>query len=929
MYMDFMMFAAIAMATDVIILYRILSSDMKYQKNGLKQLVILALFHNAIDIFWGLTYYNRIGMGTVGLYISTYMYFFSNAVLSFAWFMFLYHLMYGKPKRWVVIASSVPMLIVFLMEIINPWTGVLFTIGDTVQTYSRGTWYSLERIMTTVSMYIIFICSIIKLVSSQQKKKYMLITVFALVPLLLDTLKIFFVNIPSTSVEFQLTLLIVYIFMSAERSDNVFISTSDRQKNIMKTALAHSSISWYEFNVDKDCVYESKVYISADCSWEETGQSAERYSVYYDFFIERVFPEYKESYRDKFSIENLKKSFKKGETEISLRYWIKDEVGTELYIVQTMLLMQDNVSKDIIVFSYTRDITSEETHKREIEEKLEEIKKLNSKLEMLGEEQKSQIKATQTINEELTNRISIIQSMSKVYFASFYIDVAHDTFEEIRSVQSLRNMIGIVGKAQESLYTVCDNVVEQETADALREFVNLSTIDERMHDTDVITTEYIGKSLGWSRMYMIVGDRNNDGSVKTLFVAARMIHEEKQREEQQNKIIEEARITAENANKAKTEFLFNMSHDIRTPMNAIIGFTELLEKYQDIPEKRVDYIKKIKDSNKVLLSIINNVLEMASIEKGAMELNESPCSVEQFSDTMYSVFADMMHQKNIAFSNKVDVQHHYVFCDSIKVREIFINILSNAYKYTEPGGKVDVTIEELPSDKDGYAIFKTTISDTGIGMSEDYSPHIFEEYIREKTVIGTKIEGTGLGMPIVKRLIDFLDGSIEVQSEKGVGSSFIVTLSHKIADKSMLVENTSVEIAHDLFLHKRILLAEDNELNAEIAMEILKEEGFEIEWAQDGQIAVDMLKSADDGYYNLIIMDIQMPNMNGYEATKAIRKLPNPRKANIPILAMTANAFEEDKKNALNAGMNGHLGKPIDVNALLKMLAELLEQIIT
>ncbi len=368
-----------------------------------------------------------------------------------------------------------------------------------------------------------------------------------------------------------------------------------------------------------------------------------------------------------------------------------------------------------------------------------------------------------------------------------------------------------------------------------------------------------------------------------------------------------------------------MSHDIRTPMNAIIGFTELLEKYQDIPEKRVDYIKKIKDSNKVLLSIINNVLEMASIEKGAMVLNESPWSVEQFSDTMYSVFADMMHQKNIEFSKKVTVQHHYVFCDSIKIREIFINLLSNAYKYTEPGGKVDMTIEELPSDKAGYAIFKTTISDTGIGMPEDYLPHIFEEFIREKTVIGTKIEGTGLGMPIVKRLIDFLDGSIEVQSEKGVGSSFIVTLSHKIADKSKLVENTSVEIAHDLFLNKRILLAEDNELNAEIAMEILKEEGFEIEWAQDGQIAVDMLKSADEGYYNLIIMDVQMPNMNGYEATRTIRKLSDPRKANIPILAMTANAFEEDKKNALNAGMNGHLGKPIDVHELLTMLAELLE----
>jgi signal transduction histidine kinase/ABC-type amino acid transport substrate-binding protein len=395
--------------------------------------------------------------------------------------------------------------------------------------------------------------------------------------------------------------------------------------------------------------------------------------------------------------------------------------------------------------------------------------------------------------------------------------------------------------------------------------------------------------------------------------------------ENQQEKLENACMQAESANNAKTSFLFNMSHDIRTPMNAIIGFADLLEKHQEKPEKRADYIKKIQDSGSVLLSIINNVLEMARIEKGTLAIEEAAWSAEQFNDTLYSVFQDMMKQKEIDFTRQIDVEHQYVFCDPIKLREVFINILSNAYKYTNPGGSVHMHLEEIPCEREGYAIYRTTISDTGIGMSEDFLPHIFEEFSRENNTTENKIEGTGLGMPIVKRLINFMEGTIEVRSKKGEGSTFIVTIPHRIADKSDLSEHFAGELDVEIFKGKRILLAEDNELNAEIAMEILTEVGFLVDRAEDGQICVDMLRDAEDNFYDVILMDIQMPNLNGYETTKVIRSMSNPVKAGIPIIAMTANAFEEDKRDAQRAGMNGHLPKPINVHELYKTLMGIFE----
>lgn len=401
-----------------------------------------------------------------------------------------------------------------------------------------------------------------------------------------------------------------------------------------------------------------------------------------------------------------------------------------------------------------------------------------------------------------------------------------------------------------------------------------------------------------------------------------------EREVKQQKILEaknleltKAKEAAEKANNAKTSFLFNMSHDIRTPMNAIIGFRDLLEKYQNDPEKRADYLQKMKFSNTILLALINNVLEMARIEQGTMELEENPWNANSHADSINKVFEEMMKQKNIKFSVKVDVKNEYVLCDNVKFDEILINLISNSYKYTNSGGEISVQIEEVPYNRSGWTLFQTTITDNGIGMSEEFLPHLFDEFSREKTSTQNGIEGSGLGMAIVKKLIILMDGTITVKSKKNKGTQFIITIPHKITEYTKPADNEKTEIG--ALKNKRILLVEDNDLNTEIATEILKESGYVVEHAADGFKCIQMLKKSEPDYYSVVLMDIQMPHMDGFEATGIIRKMKDKTKASIPILAMTANAFEEDRQKTLDAGMNGHISKPIDVNELKEALARL------
>lgn len=377
------------------------------------------------------------------------------------------------------------------------------------------------------------------------------------------------------------------------------------------------------------------------------------------------------------------------------------------------------------------------------------------------------------------------------------------------------------------------------------------------------------------------------------------------------------------ANEAKTRFLFNMSHDIRTPMNAIIGFSDLLERHIDERDKVKDYIDKIQNSSDFLLSIINHVLEMARIESGEETLQQVNQNIPELVESLNDVFVSTVQEKHLDSSYELDIQHEDIICDDTKVRQIFLNIVSNAMKYTPSGGKVAVKITEIPCAVAQHASYRVEVADTGVGMSEDYLPHMFEAFTREHTSTEAEVIGTGLGLPIVKSLVDMMGGTIHVESQVGKGTTFTIKLTFPIAEAGSAQheepELTSADMkqAHEM----RILVAEDNDLNAEITLTILTEYGFQAERAKDGCECVQMLRERPEHYYDVVLMDIQMPNMDGYEATKEIRAIDNDT-AHIPIIAMTANAFEEDRRKALEAGMDGYVAKPVDINLLLQTLRD-------
>lgn len=376
---------------------------------------------------------------------------------------------------------------------------------------------------------------------------------------------------------------------------------------------------------------------------------------------------------------------------------------------------------------------------------------------------------------------------------------------------------------------------------------------------------------------------------------------------------------AEEGSRAKSSFLFAMSHDLRTPMNAIIGYAELMEAHWGEKEVTTNYLQKLKGASQFLLALIGNVLEIARIESGKETLNEAPWNLMKLEETLDILLDGEISRKQLTVNRNVNIRHANVYCDALKIREIIMNLLSNAVKYTSEGGKIVLDIEEKPSALDGFMTLQIRVSDNGIGISKEYVPYIFDAFTRERSSSESGIIGTGLGLRIVKSFVDLMNGDISVKSEPGKGTCFTVEISCRKIPEEELQQQMEEQPENVSLAGRRLLLAEDNGLNAEIAMTILQDADAEVELAADGKIAVDKLQDVPAGYYDAILMDIQMPNMNGYEATKAIRKLTDER-AKIPIIAMTANAFEEDRQAALAAGMDDYVAKPVEISELFRTI---------
>lgn len=540
------------------------------------------------------------------------------------------------------------------------------------------------------------------------------------------------------------------------------------------------------------------------------------------------------------------------------------------------------------------------------------------------------VKATKD-GDMLRQNFEIIEILASEYTSVYYIDLTTDALTPYTMNEDTESEFGNIfrsGITYSSAFKMyVDTLIYDEDRDMMLGAGSVSNIRHQLTDKKSFVTTYRSDNDGnphyCEMKFVKVG--NEIGTPKAVALGFADKDEEIRQEQERQRELSDAMKRAEAANEAKTTFLFNMSHDIRTPMNAIIGFTDMAYKYKDNPEKVEDCLNKVKMASDHLLMLINDVLDMSRIESGKINIEESEADIYTSVDRVVSIATQTAKVKDIDFKVKFkNIIDSVVYIDSLHMNQVLLNVISNAIKYTAPGGKVTFYVEQIQkSGPDGYATFEYTIKDQGIGMSEDFVNKIFEPFTRESTSTVSGIQGTGLGMTIAKRLTDMMGGDIKIESALGMGTSVTITIGFK---KCSFVESVEEEDVFalpkedEVIKGKKLLLVEDNELNREIARDILEDAGLAVEEADDGSVAVAMAKEKGPGYYDFILMDIQMPIMNGYDATKAIRGLGDEAFEKIPIIAMTANAFEEDKQKSRAMGMNEHLAKPVVAQELIDTL---------
>lgn len=658
----------------------------------------------------------------------------------------------------------------------------------------------------------------------------------------------------------------------------------------------------------------------------------------------------------------------------------------------------------------------------------------------------------------------IIEALSKIYMFNYYINLESMLFVEIVGVDYITEILGIQGDAVQAFEQFTNTLIHDNSKEDFRAFTDLHTLPDRIGERQNISLEYLSIKQGWCRANFIVVSRNAQGIPNQVEYVVENISAERKKELEAKETLEKAYKAANKANASKSAFLNNMSHDIRTPMNAIVGFAAIASSHLEDKERVQDCIAKITASSKHLLSIINEVLDMSRIESGKIHLQEEPANLPTIVHDFMNMIQGQVRAKGLElYIDTMDLIHENVYTDEGRLHRILLNLVGNSIKFTPPGGIISVRLTEIPRISGEYGHYVISVRDTGIGMSREFLPHVFDPFERERTSTVSKVEGTGLGMAITKNIVELMGGSIRVESEQGKGTVFTIEVSFRLMEKEMedprierladlyamvvdddynicdsvskildkigmipewtmsgrgavlhtksaleiergfsvyivdwkMPDMSGVEVVRELrklvnedvliyvmsaydysdieaeakkagatgFLQKplfisqlrtalltalgektenreeltgacddslrgkHILLAEDNELNQEIAVEILTEAGFTVDTAENGREAADKIKKAREGAYDAVLMDIQMPVMDGYEAARTIRALPAGWIQKLPILAMTANAFEEDRKKALEAGMNGHLAKPIDADRLLKMLTEMLKEV--
>ena len=670
----------------------------------------------------------------------------------------------------------------------------------------------------------------------------------------------------------------------------------------------------YEVNVSKNILEVANFYkedeeysISSVCTLTIPCS----YTDYLPITTERVTEDDRQIYYETNTLDYFKRCFEQGVLKWQLEYDTISFDNKHIHLRKHYILTQNELTGDIHALIVSKDLTEEEKARKESEYNLKVQKR---------ELSNALLKAEQ--------RLKVIDGLCNEYHIVFYVDAKRDLCIPyvLPENDAYRYPLGEVQETPFSKLIVrhIGRNTTKEDRDEILNKTQMSTVLKELEDKDTYQVNYKtknGKEVEHSQLRIVRIDDN----VYEQVWALRSIEHIVQEESKQQKILQELLTKSQKAEKAKTTFLLNMSHDIRTPMNAIIGFNSIAKNSLDNKEEALNALNKTDIASHHLLNLINEVLEMARIENKKMQLHNNVISVKASYDQVCAMFSGAMEEKNIKFFTELNIKTPYVVLDETRVIQVATNLLGNAIKFTKNGGKIYFTVNEKEKINDKYVMFEILVQDTGIGMSLEFQKKLFDAFEREENPTTSVVVGTGLGLSISKNIAHLLGGNLSCKSRQGKGSEFLFTFKARIADeekaKQLLKQNTEIlNVNNEDFSNKRLLIVEDNELNLEIAMKIISRYGFMVESARDGSEAVDMIKKSKVGYYDLVLMDIQMPVMDGYTATTKIRALKNKALSNIPIVAMTANAFEEDKKKALECGMNGHLSKPINIQKLLEVM---------
>ena len=612
-----------------------------------------------------------------------------------------------------------------------------------------------------------------------------------------------------------------------------------------------------------------------------------------DYFDHFVIKESAPDFLEKLDAEYLKEHLRRNK-RFAYKYRVQpNKAGQQYFEVQIVRLPEENGFKAIMGYRYIDDLVAEQ-------------EKLQTKLE--------NALAEATLNSE------IISTISKLYWLIYRVDLVQKTYEEVSAAQETHKLTGKKGYIADILKEMYDKIVSDEYNPMMREFCDLETLTDRLKDTDSIALEYKTRTGSWNLARFIVKKRDASGNAVTVLYVVRKIDKEKQKENEYKQRLMESAEDARRANLAKTDFLRRMSHDIRTPINGIQGMINIAEHFPDDLPKQAECREKIKEASGFLLNLVNNILDMNKLESGAIQLEHKPFDLLETLKEVNSI-AQMNADINglsISIDNK-QIKHHHLLGSPVHLKQILQNIDGNAVKYNREGGSISFSATEIACAK-GMVTYKFVCSDTGRGMNKEFLAHAFEPFAQEDTSARTAYMGTGLGLSIAKQLVEMMGGTIEVESEQNVGTTFTMTIPFEIdtdyKDRTTLAPAALTEDVSGI----KVLLVEDNELNMEIAEFILENAGIEVTTALNGKEAVEIFGESEENGFDLILMDVMMPVMNGLEATTAIRSMQRPDAQTIPIFAMTANAFSDDIEESRKAGMNEHLSKPLDEAKLLRAI---------